>query len=605
MKFIKQIMAISFLAIFLSACGGSNPVETNVTNKAPDPQGKFGMVLTDAEGDFVSYTVDVSSIELTRPNGTVVETVPVNARINFADYTDLSEFFSVVSVPEGIYNKVSLNLDYSNAEIIIQDDQGNTYPASPVDSAGNPISQFSMDIELGDNDAVRITNGKIAFLTIDFDLAASNTILGFNPAQVQVEPFLVATADLVDSRDHRARGLLNNVDLDNNLITLDIRPFHIRNGDFGQISAQANDQTHYEINGEEFTGSDGLNQLATLTKGEPVIIQGQIFTAERTFVAAEVFAGTSVPWDNMDAVRGVVVARIGDRLTVVGAHASIGGDSVTYRDRIFVDLTDTTRISQQRGSDRALTKMDISVGTRLIATGSFDPATSVLDTSNGFARMGINSVKGQVNQTSPLEMQLTRINGRPVRIFDFSGTGQDPSMDVDPAHFEIDTSTLTLNSVNAGDWLKVRGFFNAFGAAPSDYFAKSIIDIATDKRAAGFAAGWENGTADAITEFNPNSLVFNTSGATKAFVKIAGLPVINVVSDTPFVVTSVDSDRAVYAIKHIGLDAIRVYHNFADFSQALQDELDNGLLILRTSALGRYDQNGNEFTAVAFSVLFN
>ena len=604
MKLLKQLFAIGLMAIFLSACGGSSPVESTSSGKTPDPMGKVQMAITEADGDFISYSVDVSSIELTRNNGTIVETVPVNTRINFADYTELSEFFSVLSLPVGVYNKITLNLDYTNSEIIVEDDLGNTYQAAPVDSSGNPISQIAMDIQLGDNDAVTITNAKIAFLTIDFDLDASNSILGFNPAQVEVNPFLVATADLVDSKDHRARGLLNDVDTANNLITIDIRPFHVRNGDFGQISAQTNDETHYEINGEEFTGTDGLNQLATLAVGEPVIIQGQIVTSERTFVAKEVFAGTSVPWDNMDAVRGVVVARSGDTLTVFGAHASIRGDSVVYRDRILVNLTDTTRISKQRGSDTVLTKMDLSVGTRLVATGSYDPNTATLDTSNGFARMGINSVKGQVTQAQPLQMQLTRINGRPVRIFDFSGTGQDPSMDVDPANFEIDTQQLTLNSVNVNDWLKVRGFFNAFAAAPSDYIATTLIDIAVDKRAAGFAAGWPNGSANAITEFNPDSLVFNTSNAI-AFVKIAGIPAINVASDSPFIVKPIVNDRAVYAIKHIGLDAIRVYHDFSEFSQALQQEVDNGLLILRTSGLGRYDESTNEFTTVAFSVLFN
>lgn len=603
MKAINHFFTIGLLAILLSACGGSTtPISDPV--KDPDPSGKFSLIITDADGDFLSYTVDVNSIQLTKTNGTVVETTPINSRINFADYTDLSEFFSVMTLPEGIYNKITLNLDYSNAEIVIQDDQGNSYTATAVDANGNPLSQFALDVNLGDNDAVRITNGKIAFLTVDFDLAASNTILGFDPAQVEVEPFLLATADVIDNRDHRARGLLNQVDTANNLITINIRPFHLRQGDFGQLQAQANDETQYEINGETFSGMDGLNQLATLSAGEPIIIQGQIFTADRTFVANEVYAGTSVPWNNSDVVRGVVVSRSGDTLTIRGAHAEIGGNSVTFRDVILVNLFDTTTVTKQLGSDVSLDKDSISVGSRIIATGTLDNTSNTLDTSEGFARLRLNSVKGQVTQAQPLQMRLTRINGRPVRIFDFTGSGIDPTNDVDTANFEIDTQTLTLNSVTANDWLRVRGFFNSFGAAPTDYIAKTVSDLAVDRRASGFIAGWRDGSADVFTELNADSIVINTSNAI-AFVKIAGIPAINVAADTPFVIKPVANDRSVYAIKHAGDRAITVYHNMAEFSRAVQTELDNGLLVLKTAAIGRYDQQKNEFTSIAFSVLFN
>ncbi len=603
MKTIKHFFILGLLAIVLSACGGSTtPVPDPV--KEPTPSGKFSLVITDADGDFLSYTVDVNSIQLTKVNGTVVETTPVNSRINFADYTDLSEFFSVITLPEGVYNKITLNLDYSNAEIVIQDDQGNSYAATAVDADGSPLSQFALDVKLGENDSVRITKGKIAFLTVDFDLAASNTILGFDPAQVEVEPFLLATADLIDERDHRARGLLNNVDTTNNLITIDIRPFHLRQGDFGQLQAQANDETQYEINGESFSGMDGLNQLATLSAGEPIIIQGQVFTADRTFVANEVYAGTSVPWNNSDVVRGVVVSRSGDTLTVRGAHAEIGGNSVTFRDVILVNLFDTTTVTKQLGSDVDLDKDSVSVGSRIIATGTLDNSSNTLDTSEGFARLRLNSVKGQVTQAQPLQMHLTRINGRPVRIFDFTGTGIDPANDVDSANFEVDTQTLTLSSVAQNDWLRVRGFFNNFGAAPADYIAKTVSDLAIDRRASAFAAGWRGGSADAFTELNADSIVINTSNAI-AFVKIAGIPAINVSSDTAFTIKPATNDRSVYAIKHTGDRAITVYHNMADFSRAVQVELDNGLLVLKTAAIGRFDEQNNEFTTIAFSVLFN
>ena len=59
------------------------------------------MSLTDAAGDFLSYTVDVQSLTLARRDGTVVETLPVTTRVNFADYVEMTEFFTGATIPSG------------------------------------------------------------------------------------------------------------------------------------------------------------------------------------------------------------------------------------------------------------------------------------------------------------------------------------------------------------------------------------------------------------------------------------------------------------------------------------------------------------------------
>ncbi|HLN48901.1 MAG TPA: hypothetical protein VK251_05285, partial [Steroidobacteraceae bacterium] len=40
--------------------------------------------LTDAPGDFLSYIVNVASLQLTRSDGTVVQTVPATTQVDFA-----------------------------------------------------------------------------------------------------------------------------------------------------------------------------------------------------------------------------------------------------------------------------------------------------------------------------------------------------------------------------------------------------------------------------------------------------------------------------------------------------------------------------------------
>ena len=64
--------------------------------------------LTDQEGDFHSYTVDVLSLTLTKLNGAVVETLPLNTRIDFAQYTEMTEFLTAATIPSGVYVKAQM-----------------------------------------------------------------------------------------------------------------------------------------------------------------------------------------------------------------------------------------------------------------------------------------------------------------------------------------------------------------------------------------------------------------------------------------------------------------------------------------------------------------
>ena len=62
----------------LGACGGGGDDSTAASDDSGS--GEVVIALTDAEGDFATYTVDVVSLTLTKANGAVVETLPVNTR---------------------------------------------------------------------------------------------------------------------------------------------------------------------------------------------------------------------------------------------------------------------------------------------------------------------------------------------------------------------------------------------------------------------------------------------------------------------------------------------------------------------------------------------
>ena len=93
----------------LSACGGGvgtsaepePPVVAACVPTDPSTAAECGTViigLTDADGDFLSYTVDVLSVTLEKANGAVVDVLPNATRIDFSQYVDLTEFISVTTI---------------------------------------------------------------------------------------------------------------------------------------------------------------------------------------------------------------------------------------------------------------------------------------------------------------------------------------------------------------------------------------------------------------------------------------------------------------------------------------------------------------------------
>jgi len=101
------LLAASMLG--LVGCGGGSSSDGQA-GSSPSPStascsgstcGQVWIGMTDADGDFLSYTVDVMSIRLRRADGALVETLPAQTRVDFAQYVDLTEFMTAASVPLG------------------------------------------------------------------------------------------------------------------------------------------------------------------------------------------------------------------------------------------------------------------------------------------------------------------------------------------------------------------------------------------------------------------------------------------------------------------------------------------------------------------------
>lgn len=587
-----QASAVWLLAsLGLTACSGSN-----------GGSGEVVIGLTDAEGDFASYTVDVQSLTLTRADGTVVETLPVNTRVDFAQYTELTEFLTAATVPEGVYVKADMVLDYRNADVQVEDADGNIVAVTDiVDLDGNTISTLDMSVRLEDRDQLLIVPGLPAHMTLDFDLKASNSVeFSGDVVSVTVEPFLVADVELEAPKPHRVRGALASVDVAAQQFRMILRPFHhvIRDDRrFGVFSVQATDDTAFEINGESYRGSEGIEQMHRLARLTPVIALGQLrrINELRAFVAEEVYAGSSVPGSGRDAATGLVVARSGNILTLKGVGIDRGNGDVQVHDEVTVIVADTTRVTKQL-SVAAHHIAEISVGQRLRVFGEFsidDQGNVLLDASNGLVRMLLTTVQGTVAQTdSPLALELDGIGQRSPAIFDFSGTGVDPASDADPDFYEINTGLLDLSGVTLAEPVKVRGFVRAFGMAPEDFDAQTVMLLGDAK--ALMMVNWVPPSPSAISVIDESAMTLDLDGVGRFHhVSRAGVVTDLTTLSGPVMLQPTADGSGVFVL--IKPRRAQVFRNYADFARELADEL--GLSAVRSlQVIGRFESGSTTMT---------
>ena len=477
------LLASFILAINLTACGGGD----SGTQSDLGTTGQVFVALTDAEGDFVTYTVDVLSIKLTHANGSIVETLPISTRVDFAQYTQVTEFLTAATVPHGLYVKGRILLDYSNADIQVENAAGNAVAVTNItDNNGDAISTLEVNVNLDGVSALPVAFGIPKNLMLDFDLKKSNTVV-FNGDEVNVtvDPILIAEVDPQKPKIHRVRGPLKTVSAENNIFEIYIRPFfhHIGLGQrlFGSLKVTTSDETFYEIGGVGYKGVEGLQVLETIAQYSGTIVKGDLKFFPFRYEAREVYAGSSVPGGQMDLVRGTVTSRSGNEIVVRGATVFRANATAVFNDNVTVTLDDSTTVLKQLNIG-TFNIQDISVGQRIAIFGTItnDQVSDLqMSAANGYARMALSYLTGSVvalaDEVNDLKLNLTSINGRTVSLYDFTGTGSAGS-DADPTNYEVDTGTLTLDGIVANESVVTVGFPTPFSTAPSDYVAQTIVE---------------------------------------------------------------------------------------------------------------------------------
>jgi len=598
MSYRTLLLALTLLSsVFLTACGGGGGGSTGsgaspVADDSGDESGQLELLVTDAEEDFITYQVSINGIELERRDGSTVEVIARPAEVDFVQYQELSELFAVSSIPSGVYEKVIMTLDYTDAEIVVQNEQGQPLEAQVVDPNGNAVTELDVEVTLGGTEQVVITPTRLARLTLDLDLGASNSIVSFEPPVVEVEPFVLARAFVDEDRELRVRGLLADVDEPEEAITLSVRPMRLRQGDFGRFTFKVDEQTLYEVDGLELTGAEGLSAMADLASETPVVAFGSHSDIDDTQVADRVLAGSSVAWAGQDLLRGIVRAREGNRLTIAGAVVEPEDRAAAFLGEIALTLDETTRVTGYRPGEATIEQL--SVGTSILALGQFEQDS--FSAEGGIVRMRLSRLTGQVNRPEPLTMDLLAINRLGAGRFDFSGTGMSEMEDADPENYEIDTANLDASRLAAQEWIQVRGFPTAFGSAPLDFRAFSIINPSLDSALARYIAHW--GAEDGGVRVDGLNLIPDTSRARESL-RLRGLPASVTSQFEVAVVTAEAEGRFALLVRGEG---IRLFRNYVDFVAALGVNLDQGKSVSHLAATGSYNDTTQTLTAQSIQI---
>lgn len=596
-------------ALLLASCGGGGGSNANNTDPSAQQKSQLQVAITDAPGDFLGYTVDIKSISLKKANGTVVETIPVTSRIDFTQYTDLTELFNVLTVPTGTYSEVDLNLDYSNAEILIEGADGKEVTPKVVDTDGNAIKDISLALKFPDNQQFEVKPGLPAQLSIDFDLSSSNEV-DVNNKTVTVEPILYASTQLNHNRDHRVRGLLKSTDATADTFVVDLLPLYLRRGSFGEASVKADANTDWVINGTKYTGLDGVPVLAALAKDTPIVVVGKVSQDSDVVTATSVLAGSSVPWVGREAVQGVVIARSGNKLTVRGRAIQVEDTAtVSHYENIPVTMDTTTAVTRQVLSDTGLNTDAVSVGQRVTVFGALTQSSAgdySMDATKGQVHMEINQVEGDVVTSSPLVLNLEEINGRSPKIFDFKGTGRTTADDTDPAKFSVETGALALSGITADEYIKVRGYENAFGSAPKDFNAQTLIDSNQEHDDMLFAYWNPSQNTDAVLAFDKSGIELNTDETAHGVLFVQIVDKNGIVKTDPATLTLIPDQDGLgnFAVKGFRDHDMTVSHSFEGFEALVKSNDDAGKKLVGIQAVGKYNATTGEFEASNANAIF-
>jgi len=208
---------------------------------------------TASQDTFLTYRVGLTSVQLQKSasgsGGTAYQVLPSGTTVDLAKLVNLSEVVGAAALPKGGYSNLVITLDYSSAEIVVDDGTLNGLALTPVGPNGQALGQVQITLDLDPANDFSVTSKQASLLALDFKLAASNIV---NVAQktVTVTPLIIGSAAPVDTKTVRIRGpLAGGVNTTYTQFSMGIVPFDFPTGSTGSLVIAPSDITTYEING--------------------------------------------------------------------------------------------------------------------------------------------------------------------------------------------------------------------------------------------------------------------------------------------------------------------------------------------------------------------
>jgi hypothetical protein len=618
-----KLAALAGVAALVAACGADEAALTEGPGACTDC-GTALLTITDAPGDFQSYTIDVTSLALVKANGTVVETLPATTRIDFAELVDLGEVLAARQIPAGAYTAATLRVDYGDAQIVVEDATGGSVQVTPVDATGAAVGELELTVRLDGHNRLAIAPGRVSHLAFDLNLEASNTV-DLAAGTVAVSPFIVASVVPPAERDWRVRGRLLDVDLAGSSYSVQVRPFHHHRHSAGELQVNTTSATSFEVNGSAYAGGAGLTQLATLDDETMVVAFGALDTAGHAFTAKRVLAGTSAEDMSREFLAGHVLSRDGNTL-VVGAVRlhwdRINGNEGDADRRlgrflpgpVTLLVGPTTRVlSAGQGGGGSLDAGAISVGQRIQAFGDVSRSGEgalTMDATAGLVRLNYTRLAGSVVSAASgaLTLDLQGIGGLRPSLFNFAGTGVTQEQDADPDAYEVVVASgVDTAGLQAGSWVGMLGIVSPFGTAPPDFNATTLVDYAATRASVGVQ--WvPEGASAPFSAISAGGLTLDSASipGPAGAIRLGGL-VTNLASLPASLTLAPETagTRQSYAIAHRSSGQIDNFSDFGEFSAALDAALDGQVALNRLLAMGTFDAPAARFHARELLVVLN
>jgi len=277
-----------------------------------------------------------------------------------------------------------------------------------------------------------------------------------------------------------------------------------------------------------------------------------------------------------------VMSRSGSTTFVVkGAELVRSNGTLIFRDTVTVTVASGMTKVIKQGATGTFATGDISVGQRVTVFGVLNAAGTTMDATNptsGLVRLLVTQLNGTVNSAGSgvVAMTLARIDGRPIGLFNFSGTGTTVGNDASPISYQVAAGALALAGITSGTPLRVRGFVQPFGQATAtdDFNAITLIDVTSAP--ATLVVGWPSLEATPFNSYPPGGLVVNLLNAGSLHDIFRGgvdTPLSTAAADAPTVQAS-NPARGVFVVGDNG--TVQVYTRLSAYQAALQLKLAAG-----------------------------